>query len=73
MTTNGVVGTVQGTTDHQKIMTGSETMNTVQGVDEAETEAGAGVVTRRIAEKIVKNGREINPTNARPGRQRRRG
>lgn len=31
-------------------------MNTIQGIDdEAETEAGTGVVTRRIAEKIVKS------------------
>ena len=55
-TTNVVLKGVQGTTDPQKIVTGGVTMNTIQGIDdEAETEAGTGVVTRRIAEEIVKS------------------
>lgn len=55
-TTNAVLKGVQGTTDPQKIVTGGVTMNTIQGIDdEAETEAGTGVVTRRIAEEIVKS------------------
>ena len=53
VTTIGVVEIVQGTTNHHpKIVMRGVTM---QGVDgEAETEAEAGVVMKRIAEKTVK-------------------
>ncbi len=61
VTTSGVVEIVQETTDHPKIMTRGVTM-TIQGVDgEAETEAGAGVATRKIAEKRVKSAWRCTP------------